>query len=139
MEEETKALLAANAAFYAAFQSLDFDVLCSTWNQTPYAYCIHPGWDILRGWDSVRESWRAIMSSAAYMKIDVSDTACFINGTTAWVTCVENIYTISEGITTHATVASTNIFESTAAGWKLVAHHGSPTGAVLSMNDEVEN
>ena len=139
MNDEIKTLLAANAAFYEAFQALNFDALCSTWHHTPYAYCIHPGWDILRGWDSVRESWRAIMGSAAYMKIDVSDSAGYILGGAAWVTCVENIYTISEGITTHATVASTNIFESTVAGWKIIGHHGSPTTAVLSMNDEVEN
>ena len=139
MEDETKVLLAANAAFYEAFQALDFEALFGTWHQTSYAYCIHPGWDILRGWESVRESWRAIMGSAAYMKIEISEPSGLILGRSAWVTCVENIYTISEGITTHATVASTNIFESTEAGWKMIAHHGSPTGAVLSMNDEVEN
>ena len=139
MEDELRSVISANAAFYEAFQALDFDIMCSVWHHTPHVYCIHPGWDILRGWESVRESWRAIMGSAAYMKIEISDPVGVVKDKTAWVTCIENIYTIAEGITTHATVASTNIFESTASGWKLVAHHGSPTGAVLSMNDEVEN
>ena len=139
MEENIKPVLSANAAFYEAFQALNFEAMCSTWYKTEYSYCIHPGWDILRGWEAVRESWRAIMSSAAYMKIEISDEAGFVIGKIAWITCVENIYTISEGVTTHATVASTNVFESTETGWKMIAHHGSPTGAVLSMNDEVEN
>src|SRR5206468_10561013 len=44
------AVLEANAAFYAAFQSLDLKRMEEIWLRAPYIKCVHPGWGLLVGW-----------------------------------------------------------------------------------------
>jgi len=41
------AVLEANAAFYAAFQSLDLKRMEEIWLRAPYIKCVHPGWGLL--------------------------------------------------------------------------------------------
>jgi len=38
------AVLEANAAFYAAFESLDLKRMEEVWLRAPYIKCVHPGW-----------------------------------------------------------------------------------------------
>ena len=47
----------ANDRFYRAFESLDMKQMEAMWVQTDRAKCVHPGWELLEGWDAVRQSW----------------------------------------------------------------------------------
>src|SRR5690349_18059853 len=50
VEEE---LLAANAAFYAAFNAKDAAAMDAVWSSRTDASCIHPGWNLLSGREAV--------------------------------------------------------------------------------------
>ena len=62
-------MLAANAAFYAAFNARDSDAMAALWATAAEVSCVHPGWNILRGREAVLESWRSILGNAEQAKI----------------------------------------------------------------------
>jgi len=136
MEPDVIEILEANAAFYRAFESMDFETMASIWNKDESDICIHPGWEILHGWDEVRESWRAIFASATYIRFDLTEVEVARIGDVARVTCVENLYTVNEGATSHARVAATNLWLLTPGGWRLSLHHGSPMAHLVEIDED---
>ena len=63
-QEETLAQVRhANERFYRAFEALDIDLMDAVWLHTERAKCVHPGWELLSGWEAVRKSWAAIFAS----------------------------------------------------------------------------
>lgn len=122
-------VLRANTDFYHAFESLDFDAMCAVWAKDASVVCVHPGWPPLVGWVEVRESWRSIIAGTDYMRIRPSHEQVFFEDTVARVICIENIYTVQQGMAVHSQVAGTNVFRQGEDGeWRLVQHHGSPMG-----------
>ena len=57
------AILAANTAFYSAFNDHDLEAMAALWSSSPELTCVHPGWNVLRGREAVIESWRAILGN----------------------------------------------------------------------------
>ncbi|WP_245334080.1 nuclear transport factor 2 family protein, partial [Bradyrhizobium guangdongense] len=53
-------VIAANAAFYAAFSAGDFDEMQRMWADDDAISCIHPGWPAIIGRATVIGSWRDI-------------------------------------------------------------------------------
>lgn len=105
-------VLSANAAFYAAMAGGDYDAMERLWARAAPVACIHPGWPILLGRQSVMESWRRILATPP--PIAYADAACHAIGETAYVTCLERIGP--------AVLAATNLFVRERGGWHL-AHH----------------
>ena len=66
------AVLEANAAFYAAFESLDLKRMEEVWLRAPYIKCVHPGWGLLVGWGPVMESWERIFSGTLGMRFTLT-------------------------------------------------------------------
>lgn len=116
------AALAANAAFYEAFESRDLDAMSDIWEHSDRAGCVHPGWAILTGWASVSASWFALFDGPQRLQFIVTDERVEVAGDLAWVTCNENL--LDTGAT--QAVAATNVFVRAGDGWQLVHHHGSP-------------
>ena len=81
----------ANARFYRAFETLDLGQMEAVWAHGEYVKCVHPGWQLLVGWEAVRSSWQAIFESAAEMRFTISEVLAEVMGDLAWVTCTENI------------------------------------------------
>lgn len=125
-------VLAQQDAYYAAFRGLDIDAMTAVWSGTEHDACIHPGWPILNGWPHVRRSYDSIFDGAGYMRIEVQDVDVHIVGDLARVTCMENVFTVHEGMTVHGNVAVTNLYQRVHGAWKMVLHHGSTTGASAS-------
>lgn len=117
-------VLAANAAFYDAFERADLDGLGGTWERTDRAVCTHPGWGMLRGWEVIEGSFAAIFRDGRGLQFIVTDVAVEVEGDTAWVTCDENLW--GEGLA--GTVAALNLFvrDPLDERWRMVAHHASP-------------
>ncbi len=115
-------LLAANGAFYEAHEARDLAAMTALWEHSDRATCIHPGWPILRGWPEVEASWARIFDGPGRLQFIVTNEAVTAEGDLAWVTLDENL--VTDGAT--GTVAATNLWARTAAGWRLVLHHGSP-------------
>lgn len=123
MDPTEAILLAANQRFYDAHEQRDFAAMQTIWELSDRASCIHPGWPILRGWDSVGESWRRILEGPGRNQFILTNISATIEGNLGWVTLDENLV---QGAST-STVAATNLFARGNDGeWRMILHHGSP-------------
>jgi ketosteroid isomerase-like protein len=125
----------ANLAFYRAFESLDIKRMESLWVKDGEIQCGHPGWRILRGWKPVMESWRRIFENTPSIHFTLTDVKIEIHGELAWVTLYENLNSIVEGQKVSASILTTNIFQKSTDGWRMIHHHGS-TVAQSPPDDE---
>jgi ketosteroid isomerase-like protein len=125
MSEDKELIVQANEGFYRAFESLDTGQMEKVWARDDSIQCGHPGWQILRGWKAVMESWRRIFENTPEIRFMLTDISVEVRGAIAWVTLYENLIGKVEGQNVSATVLTTNIFEKTAEGWRLIHHHGS--------------
>ena len=127
-------VLAANRAFYDAFESLDAEKMEDVWLRDPRIICIHPGWRKLSGWGPIMTSWERIFDNVFEMKFELGEMEVMISGDLA-IMIVEEILT-QRGYdgTQRSTVLSTNVFERVGHKWYMVMHHGSPVIA-LPDND----
>ena len=119
---EEARLIAANAAFYAAFTSMDMAAMEAVWSRTEQIAVIHPGWGRLMGRDAVMQAWANMFDAGgvpAYLQI--VDAAAIINAGAAFVICTEDLGA--------ATLIATNIFVSEDGQWRLVHHQSGPTQA----------
>jgi ketosteroid isomerase-like protein len=123
---ETEAVLAANRAFYRAFESLDLARMERVWLRDQRIVCVHPGWRRLTGWGPIMMSWERIFESAFEMKFDLRDPAVTVSGNLA-VVLVEEVLTQRgyEGAS-QSQVLATNVFERAGGEWLMILHHGSP-------------
>lgn len=122
LTEDQQAVVEANRAFYAAFESADPAELAATWEHSDRVICTHPGWPTLRGWSAVFESWRAIFRGGR-LQFVLTDETVHVHGDVGWVSLDENLIG-ADGAS--GTVAALNVFARGDDGvWRMVAHHGS--------------
>ena len=117
----------ATQGFYDAFGALDMDLMDSVWDSSEHAMCVHPGWPPLVGWDPIRDSWQRIFDNATLMHFNIRYVNATVEGDCGWVTCVENITSVLQGQANNFAVLATNIFVRTSQGWRMIAHHASPS------------
>ena len=117
-------VLAANEAFYQAFEARDMDAMSDLWEHGERAVCTHPGWSSLHGWAAVSASWYALFNNGQHLQFILTAERAEVVGDLAWVSCDENI--LSAAGTAGGTVAALNIFARGEDRWRMVAHHGSP-------------
>ena len=122
-DEDLASLLAANQAFYTAFETRDLDAMSSVWERSGRATCTHPGWATLRGWPHVQASFFALFGGPSSLQFVLTETKAHVHGDAGWVTVDEDLLGDQHG----ATVAALNLFARDGHGsWRMVAHHGSP-------------
>ena len=115
----------ANKGFYRAFETLKIDAMERVWAKDADIQCGHPGWRILRGWGPVMESWKRIFENTPSMKFTLTDVKVEVRGAVAWVTLYENLNSTIEGQNYSAAILTTNMFQRTSEGWRMILHHGS--------------
>jgi ketosteroid isomerase-like protein len=115
-------VLAANEAFYAAFEQRDLDAMSNVWDHADRVVCTHPGWLPRHGWGAVAASWFALFTNGQNLQFILTDEQASTDGELGWVSCIENI--LGDG-STGGSVAALNVFVREQGVWKLVAHHGS--------------
>ncbi|HEX6801947.1 MAG TPA: nuclear transport factor 2 family protein [Candidatus Binatia bacterium] len=115
----------ANAGFYRAFESLKIEAMEQVWAKDADIQCGHPGWRILRGWGPVMESWKRIFENTPSMQFTLTDVKVEVRGELAWVTLYENLNSTIEGQNYSAAILTTNMFQRTSEGWRMILHHGS--------------
>jgi hypothetical protein len=116
---ERQAVLFANEVFYRAFTDKDLAAMDRIWARRESVACIHPGWPILTGRDSVMESWRRILSGPAPASVPVEPDVVFADET-ALVVCLESL---DRG---KGWCAATNVFAREDGEWRLVLHQAGP-------------
>jgi limonene-1,2-epoxide hydrolase len=127
-------VLAANAAFYRAFESLNLARMEEVWLQAAHVKCVHPGWGLLVGWGPVMGSWQRIFASTVSMHFVLTALRVEVVGDLAWVVLTENLESQHREGESAAQIQATNIFERHDGRWFLVHHHGSP---VYTPTDDV--
>lgn len=107
-------VLAANDAFYRAFNQKDMGAMDAIWARSVSVGCIHPGWNVLWGREPVIESWERILSNPDQPKIVAGGATVNVMGAVAIVACRE--------LVAGAPLATTNVFVLEEDTWK-IAHH----------------
>ncbi len=122
----TEAVLAANQAFYQAFEQLDIEALSLIWSQKPNVTCIHPGRAALRGWDQVRYSWDQIFRNTKQLEVAVDIVTTEVRGDLAYVVMLENLVQVVPERRMEVQTMVTNVFEYEDDNWFLLHRHTSP-------------
>src|SRR5262245_22229483 len=123
-----EAVLAANRAFYEAFEGRDLDAMSDVWHHADDIVCTHPGWKTLHGWGAVAGSWFALFGGPQHLQVILTDERVHFAGELAWVTVDEKLMGANVG----ATVAAVHTFRAIDGDRRMIVHHGSPvarTGA----------
>ena len=107
-------VLAANEAFYRAFNQKDSAAMDEVWARSATVSCTHPGWNLLTGRDRVMESWRGILTNPNQPKIVTGGATVNFFGDAAVVLCRE--------LVAGSPLAATNIYVLEEGSWKLVHH-----------------
>jgi ketosteroid isomerase-like protein len=115
-------VLAANDAFYAAFNRKDMSAMDEVWARTVEVGCIHPGWNVLRGREAVMTSWQGILANPAQPKIMTGGASVTMIGDLALVFCRE--------LVAGTPLAASNLFVLEDGAWKMAHHHSSPVSLV---------
>ncbi|VEP16596.1 conserved hypothetical protein [Hyella patelloides LEGE 07179] len=119
-------ILAANQAFYHAFSHRDIRKMNLLWWQGTTSLCVHPGGEVLMGWETIRASWESIFQNTESLEIDLEVIKIEIDQALAHVVVRETVLQSSRGRSLKAQSIATNIFQKMAQKWYLVHHHGSP-------------
>ena len=69
VNDDREALREANNRFYRALEVLDLEALDALWLHEGWVRCVHPGWDVLVGWEAVRESYEQIVAGTRWMRV----------------------------------------------------------------------
>jgi uncharacterized protein (TIGR02246 family) len=120
------AVAAANAEFYAAFETADLGRMRNVWLDADTTSCVHPGWRRLHGTSRIMRSWGLIFANTPYIQFFLTDVDVTVLGDVAVVRCVEGIMTSPDEPGGDASVAATNVFLRHDDGWRMWLHHGSP-------------
>ena len=124
--EHRLAVKSANEEFYDALEHYNLDLMRQLWLHAPWITCVHPGWEIRRGWQQVEESWEAIFGSGTSLKIQIEDVEEHIHDNCAWVVCTEIISASMDRAFVRSRAISTNVFLKEKGQWYMVHHHASP-------------
>jgi ketosteroid isomerase-like protein len=114
--------LAAEQAFYAAFEQGSIAAMTEVWADDPEILCVHPGGPRLQGREAVLESWGEILSATQGIILRRTDLVVAGHGTLIVHHLREHLY--HEG-QRRGVVLATNAYRRSTLGWQMVLHHGS--------------
>ena len=121
-DEERDAVLAANRAFYRAFNDRDYAAMEGIWAPTGAMVCLHPGQPPLRERADILESWRGILGHPESPRVHCIGE--WVMGRTGFaiVVCRE--------ILPEGQLMATNTFARQSDGWRMIGHHSGPVPPV---------
>lgn len=113
-DSDRRRVLAANAAFYAAFRAGDLRAMETIWSRRRSVCVFHPNSPEIAGRAAVMRSWEAILLDGGPCDIVPVDPLVIMSGNSAMVICEEHL-----GGTR---VIATNLFAREPGGWFMVHH-----------------
>jgi ketosteroid isomerase-like protein len=121
LDEQRDAVLAVNDAFYRAFNQRDMALMAEVWATEEPVSCIHPGWNVIQGRETVLESWRAILGNPEQPRIVTGGATVSFVGPVAIV--------IGRELVAGAPLVSTNLYVLEGDRWRLRNHQSGPVQA----------
>ena len=121
-DDERDAVLAANRAFYRAFNDRDYAAMENIWAPTGAMVCLHPGQPPLHERADILESWRGILRHPEAPRVRCSREWVIGRGGLAIVVCRE--------ILANGQLMATNSFARSREGWHMVGHHSGPVPSI---------
>lgn len=134
--QERAAVVAANEAFYRAFETLDLSEMEKVWLPANHIKCIHPGWPLLTGWGPIMASWGRIFANTQAMRFELSDLHIQVSDSLGWVVLIENLESRGPDGSSRSRILTTNLFEQRDGRWLIIHHHGSPIFAPPTPAEE---
>ena len=116
-----EAVLAANEAFYRAFDEGDCEAMRGLWAERAPVLCVHPGAGALVGREAVLASWDAILGAAGRPAILCLRPVALCHEGFALVNCRERLAA--------GELVATNAFALEDGLWRMVLHHAGPAPA----------
>ena len=121
-DEEREAVLAANRAFYRAFNDGDAAAMDLVWSPTGSLVCLHPGQAALHERSEIMASWRAIMRHPEAPRVRCAEEWVVGRPGLAIVVCRELLPSVQ--------LMATNTFTRLSDGWHIIGHHSGPVPPV---------
>lgn len=125
-----QAVLAANAAFYAAFQAADFEAMDALWSKHRKVSVYHPGWPGIKTRDAVMESWFRILVIGDPPHVRTFDATAIVTARTGLVICYEELG--------GANLIATNVFVLEDGQWRMTNHQASRLPATAQQSDPLK-
>ena len=121
-DDERDAVLAANRAFYRAFNDRDYEAMENIWAPAGAMVCLHPGQPPLHERADILESWRGILRHPEAPRVRCIGEWAIGRGGLAIVVCRE--------ILANGQLMATNTFVRSGTGWQMVGHHSGPVPSI---------
>jgi ketosteroid isomerase-like protein len=133
-------VLKANEQFYRALEAADLAAMEALWLHADWVKCSHPGWELLIGWEAVRQSWARIFAVKSRMRVAATEVNVTIENDQANVSCLELLAVFTDGNQAPQAVKTnaTNLFQLVTGEWRMIHHHASVMRDVKVLSDEEE-
>ncbi len=115
-------MLAANRAFYRAFNDRDYQAMEGIWAPAGAMVCLHPGQPPLHERADILESWRGILRHPESPRVRCVGEWVIGRAGLAIVVCRE--------ILANGQLMATNSFVRSGTGWHMVGHHSGPVPTI---------
>lgn len=116
----------AESAFYSAFESANLEAMMAVWSSDENIVCVHPHGPRLIGTAEIRDSWRQILANSPPMSLRV-DRLNSVSSDELAIRFVNEHIHIGSSVQPEFTILTTNVFQRTEQGWRIILHHASPT------------
>lgn len=114
---EQEAILAVNDAYYDAFAAADFEAMSHIWAEGEVS-CVHPGWPVLIGRETILDSYRSIFRNPHQERVQPHNAKVVLTNGDGRVFCIEIVGRLA--------LMATNWFKLVEGRWRLVHHQASP-------------
>lgn len=113
------------SSFYEAMQTGNLDKLMACWSDEDDIVCVHPGGPRLIGSAAIRAAFERLFANGTINA--KPEQVCKVESlTSAMHNVVERIAILTNEGAQEALVVTTNVYQRTPQGWRMVAHHASP-------------
>ncbi len=112
-------------AFYEALHHADITALMACWADEDDIVCIHPGGIRLIGSSAIRQSFETLFANGS-LNLSLESVHKVESLTSAMHNLIERVFVMTNEGQREALVHVTNVYQRTAQGWRMVAHHASP-------------
>jgi ketosteroid isomerase-like protein len=122
------------AQFYEALQTGDIEKLMACWADEDDIVCVHPNGVRLVGSARIRSVYEAMFAHGT-LAVQPEQVCKVESLTSAMHNLIEHVVLAAVDGKQETVVVATNVYQRTPQGWRMVAHHASPSTA-RSLTDK---